>query len=111
MRTILARLWLYVRPHVWALAVSLLLVAIVGLLEAATPFLIGLVFDTFLRASAAPTIAIPFVNIQFGVGTSNGRVFLVLLILATVVKAAAEYGSVNVTAYLAAKNQRCHPDA
>jgi len=82
------------------LVVSLCLVAVVGLLEAATPFLIGLIFDTVLRASATPTIAIPFVNLQFNVSASDGRIFLVLLIIVTAVKAVAEFGSINVTAYL-----------
>ena len=90
----------YVRPHGWLLAASLFLSAIVGVLEAATPFLIGLVFDTVLRAASAPTLTIPFVNAQFQVSEANGTTFLVLLVLATIVKAAAEYGAVGVTAYL-----------
>ena len=80
MTTVPARLWSYVKPHVWVLAVSLALVAIVGVLEAATPFLIGRIFD----------------NLSGG----NGTIFLVLLVIATAVKAVAEYGSVNVTSYL-----------
>ena len=100
MKPLPSRLWAYVQPHVWMLVVSLCLVAVVGLLEAATPFLIGLIFDTLLRASATPTIAIPFVNLQFNVSASDGRIFLVLLIIVTAVKAVAEFGSINVTAYL-----------
>src|SRR5437667_144574 len=100
MKPLPSRLWAYVRPHIWMLVVSLCLVAVVGLLEAATPFLIGLIFDTLLRASATPTIAIPFVNLQFNVSASDGRIFLVLLIIVTAVKAVAEFGSINVTAYL-----------
>jgi len=100
MKPLPSRLWAYVQPHVWMLVVSLCLVAVVGLLEAATPFLIGLIFDTVLRASATPTIAIPFVNLQFNVPASDGRIFLVLLIIVTAVKAVAEFGSINVTAYL-----------
>ncbi len=80
MTTVPTRLWSYVKPHVWVLAVSLALVAIVGVLEAATPFLIGRIFD----------------NLSGG----NGTIFLVLLVIATAVKAVAEYGSVNVTGYL-----------
>ncbi len=80
MTTVPARLWSYVKPHVWVLVVSLALVAIVGVLEAATPFLIGRIFD----------------NLSGG----NGTIFLVLLVIATAVKAVAEYGSVNVTSYL-----------
>src|SRR5438034_8361491 len=100
MKPMLSRLWAYVRPHVWMLVVSLSLVSVVGLLEAATPFLIGIIFDTVLKASATPVIVIPFVNAQFDLSASDGTIFLVLLIVATAVKAAAEYGSVNVTAYV-----------
>ncbi len=95
-----SRFWEYVRPHTWLVGVSLLLVAIVGLLEAATPFLIGLIFDTVLRASSVPTVTIPFFDIQLNFAGTDGTVLLVILIIATAVKAVAEYGSVNVTAYL-----------
>ncbi len=95
-----SRLLAYVRPHVWLVVVSLLLVAVVGLLEAATPFLIGLIFDTVLRASATPTVAIPFAGLQFNLPATNGTALLVILVIATAVKAIAEYGSINVTAYL-----------
>jgi subfamily B ATP-binding cassette protein MsbA len=100
MKPIPSRLLAFVKPHVWVLLVSLCLVAIVGLLEAVTPFLIGLIFDTVLRASATPTIAIPFVNFQLNLSATDGTIFLVLLIAATTLKAIAEYGSVNATAYL-----------
>src|SRR5262245_17973496 len=92
--------WRYVRPYGWVLAVSLCMVAIVGLLEAVTPFLIGLIFDTLLRASSAPTLAIPWLNLQYHVSPSDARLFLLLLVAATVIKALAEYGSVNTIAYL-----------
>jgi subfamily B ATP-binding cassette protein MsbA len=82
------------------LAISGVLVAIVGVLEAATPFLIGLVFDTVLRASATPNISIPFVNIHLNLTPTDGRVFLFLLVAVTVVKAAAEYGSTNSVSYV-----------
>jgi ABC-type multidrug transport system fused ATPase/permease subunit len=95
-----SRLWNYVRPYGWLLAVSLCLVVLVGVLEAVTPFLIGLIFDTLLRASNAPTISIPWINVQFNTSVSDGRVFLLLPIAAAAVKAVAEYGSVNSTAYL-----------
>jgi subfamily B ATP-binding cassette protein MsbA len=95
-----ASLWPYVRPYGWALAVSLILVAAVGLLEAITPFLIGLIFDTVLRASAAPTLTIPWINIQYNFSNWDGSVFLGLLIAVTAIKALAEYGSVNTIAYL-----------
>ena len=99
-RTQFQVLWAYIRPYGWVFAVSLLLVAIVGLLEAVTPILIGLIFDTFLRASATPTVAIPWINVQVNVAAYDGRVFLLLLILATAIKAFAEYGSVNAITYL-----------
>src|SRR5262245_33671704 len=95
-----ASLWPFVRPYSWALAVSLILVAGVGLLEAITPFLIGLIFDTVLRASVAPTLTIPWINVQYNFSNLDGRIFLVLLVAVTVIKAIAEYGSVNAIAYL-----------
>src|SRR5438128_1587846 len=82
------------------LVLSLFLVGIVGLLEAATPFLIGLVFDTVLRASTTPTITIPFVDLQLQVAASDGRLFLLLLVVVTVVKAVAEYASTNTACYV-----------
>jgi subfamily B ATP-binding cassette protein MsbA len=100
MKAVPARIWSYVRPHSWLLGVSLLLVAVVGVLEAATPFLIGLVFDTVLGASATPTVAIPFLDLPLDIANSDGAIFVLLLVLATMVKAVAEYGSVNVTSYL-----------
>ncbi len=100
MRSIASRLWRYIRSYVWALVLSLCGVAIVGILEAATPFLIGLIFDTLLRASAVPAITIPFIGVQLAVSTLDGRSLLILLVIATAVKAAAEYGSVNLISYL-----------
>src|SRR5688572_33075890 len=38
----------YVRRHVWALWLALLLAAVVGLLEGIAPFLIGAIVDTLL---------------------------------------------------------------
>src|SRR6516225_3891413 len=100
MKPITGRLWSYVKPYVWALALSLLGVAVVGILEAVTPFLIGLIFDTLLRASAVPTVTIPFIGTQLAITAIDGRLLLVLLVVATVVKTAAEYGSVNLISYL-----------
>jgi subfamily B ATP-binding cassette protein MsbA len=99
-RAPLRGLWTYVHPYGWVLAVSICLVAVVGILEAATVFLIGLIFDTLLRASAAPTLAIPWIGFQIDVSRFDGRVFLILLIAATAIKAIAEYASVNTIAYL-----------
>ena len=100
MISIPSRLWTYVRPYSFVLLISLGLVAIVGVLEAVTPFLIGLIFDTLLRASSTPAITIPWLNVHLNVAATDGRVFLVLLIAATAVKAIAEYGSVGAIAYL-----------
>jgi len=95
-----SRLWAYVRPHFWLVAVSLLLVAIVGLLEAATPFLIGLIFDTVLRNSTGPSIFVPFAGFELQVDPGSGTALLITLVLVTIVKAVAEYGSITTTTYL-----------
>jgi len=94
------RLAAYIRPHAWLLAVSLILVAIVGALEAVSPFLIGLVFDTVLRSSTTPVIEIPLVHLSVPIAGAGGTIFLVLLVITTVVKALAEYGSIGVITYL-----------
>jgi subfamily B ATP-binding cassette protein MsbA len=96
-----AFLWVrYIRPYAWVLVVSLLLVAIVGVLEAATPILIGLIFDTLLRASTAPAVNVPGIGVRFAVSAADGMTLLVLLVIVTAVKAVTEYGSVNAVAYL-----------
>ncbi|PYR88440.1 MAG: hypothetical protein DMG19_08730 [Acidobacteria bacterium] len=95
-----ARLWAYVRSYFSVLLVSLGLVAVVGALEAVTPFLIGLIFDTLLGPSAAPVLTIPVINARFSVTGFDGGTVLVLLVAVTVVKAIAEYGSVNMISYL-----------
>jgi len=100
MNAVSSRLWAYVRSYVGVLLVSLVFVAIVGVLEAATPFLIGLVFDTLLRASAAPVLIIPLINARFSVAAVDGGTVLILLVAVTIVKAAAEYSSVNMISYL-----------
>lgn len=90
----------YVRPHAGLLAASLFLVAIVGVLEAVSPFLIGLIFDKVLGASTTSTLALPIVGRIFANTGTDGTIFLILLVATTIVKAAAEFGSVGVTAYL-----------
>ena len=52
-----------------------LLVAVVGVLEAVSPFLIGLIFDTVLRASSAPSLSIPLIARTVDVAALNGRSF------------------------------------
>lgn len=95
-----ARLWGYIRPYGWALSASLLLVAIVGILEAASPFLIGVIFDTLLRGSSAPSMAIPLFEARITLTAVDGRVFLLLLVVTTLVKTVAEYGSIAAVGYL-----------
>ena len=79
---------------------TLILVAVVGVLEAVSPFLIGLVFDTILEQSETPTLETPFFDIPFGVPPEYGLWLLGALVVATIIKAVAEYGSVASTAYL-----------
>src|SRR2546426_6303702 len=100
MKPMAARLWTHVRPYLWVLLLSLCLVAIVGMLEAVTPCLIGLIFDTRLRASAVPAITIPFVDARLSISALDGKIFLALLVGATAVKAIAEYGSISMVSYL-----------
>jgi subfamily B ATP-binding cassette protein MsbA len=100
MKAIPARLWAYARPYGWALGASLVLVAIVGILEAASPILIGLIFDTLLQRSSARVIAIPLIGRQFSVPILDGRIFLALLVVTTVIKTIAEYGSISTISYL-----------
>ena len=90
----------YVRPYAWTISVTLILVAVVGVLEAVSPFLIGLVFDTILEQSETPTLETPFFDIPFGVPPEYGLWLLGALVVATIIKAVAEYGSVASTAYL-----------
>src|SRR4051812_47530005 len=100
MKPIPARLWAYVRPYGWALGASLALVVVVGALEAFSQILIGLIFDRLLGASSASVVSIPPIIRQLSAGISDGRVFLALLITATVIKTTAEYGSINTISYL-----------
>ena len=95
-----ARLWSYVRPHILALIASIGLVTLVGLLEAVWPFLIGLVFDTVLRATAVPVYTIPLVNVSISIGQTQGTTLLLLLVGVTILKVAAEYGATVGVAYL-----------
>jgi ATP-binding cassette, subfamily B, bacterial MsbA len=100
MKPAAARLWTYIRPYGWALSASLLLVAIVGVLEAASPFLIGVIFDTLLRGSSAPSIAIPLLDARINLTAVDGRTFLFLLVVTTLIKTVAEYCSIASVAYL-----------
>src|SRR5205085_282693 len=79
---------------------SLLGVVVVGILEAITPFLIGLIFDSLLPASAVPAISVPIIGLRLSLATLEGKTLLILLVASTAVKAFAEYGSINLISYL-----------
>jgi subfamily B ATP-binding cassette protein MsbA len=79
----------------------LVLAAAVGLLEAALPFLISGVFDTWLDSSGStPTTtgALPVIGVDFRAW--GATTLLVMLVGATILKAIAEYVGVTVTAWL-----------
>ncbi len=88
------------KPYAWTLVIALLLVAVVGVLEAVTPFLIGMVFDTVLEQSETPPLATPFFDIALDIPSEYGIWLLAALVVATILKAIAEYGAVAATAYL-----------
>ena len=90
----------YVRPYAWTLVMALLLVGVVGVLEAVSPFLIGMVFDTILEQAETPPLVTPFFDIPLSIPPQYGIWLLVALVVATIVKAIAEYGSIACTAYL-----------
>jgi subfamily B ATP-binding cassette protein MsbA len=100
MKPAAARLWANIRPYGWILASSLGLVAIVGLLEAVTTVLPGVIYDTFLGGSPATLVSIPFVGARFNLPSVDPRVFLVMFVLATIIKTGAEYGSITAVAYM-----------
>ena len=85
----------YIRPYWAVLTVALLLVGLVGILEAASTILIGSVFAS-LGSPAQPLLTLPFVSIV----PDDIRLLLALLIGATIVKVAAEYGATVATAFL-----------
>ena len=95
-----AELKRYVRPYSWALILTLIFVVIVGILEAVSPFLIGMVFDTVLGGLDTPPLATPFFELDLSVPAEYGIWILVALIASTIVKAGAEYGAVASTAFL-----------
>ena len=90
----------YVRPYSWTLVIALLLVAVVGVLEAVLPFLIGMVFDTVLEGAETPPLVTPFFEIPLSVPAQYGIWILAALVVVTILKAVAEYGSIVATAYL-----------
>ena len=90
----------YVGPYAWTLVIALLLVSVVGVLEAVSPFLIGMVFDTILEQSETPPLVTPFFDIPLNLAPQYGIWLLAALVSVTILKAIAEYGSVAATAYL-----------
>ena len=89
----------YVRTHQWALWAALPMACVVGLMEAATPFLLSGVFDTWL-GSGGTSAGTSFMGISLDLSYLGARTLLVLLIVTTVLKTLAEYGSVAATAWL-----------
>src|SRR5262249_23629130 len=100
MRRAAARMWAYIRPYGWLLAASLGLVAVVGLLEAVTTVLPGVIYDTFLKDSPAALVSIPFVGTRFNLPSVDPRMFLVMFVIATIIKTSTEYGSITAIAYM-----------
>jgi subfamily B ATP-binding cassette protein MsbA len=99
MNHIRTQLFGYVRKHQGALWAALALACAVGLLEATTPFLISGVF-TWLGGSV-PGAGMPSIfGINLDLSVLGGPTLLTLLIAITILKAASEYGSVTVTAWL-----------
>jgi ATP-binding cassette, subfamily B, bacterial MsbA len=93
------QLFSYVRKHQTVLWIALALASFVGLLEATTPFLISGVFTWLggnLPAGPAPSLF----GINLDLSYLGGGTLLTLLVAITILKAASEYGSVTVTAWL-----------
>jgi ATP-binding cassette, subfamily B, bacterial MsbA len=89
----------YVRNHLWALWAVLPLACFVGLMEATTPFLLSGVFDTWLGGGDGSR-DVSFMGISLDLSYLGGTTLLALLIVTTVLKTIAEYGSVAATAWL-----------
>src|SRR5262245_54993811 len=94
------RLFHYIRNHRLALWIGLTLACLVGLLEAVSPLLFGGVFDTLLNNSAASSLPIRFLGFELDFAVIGGTTLLISLVVVTVLKAAAEYGSVTSMAWL-----------
>jgi subfamily B ATP-binding cassette protein MsbA len=100
MKPVTARLRAYVRPYSGILIASVFLVGIVGLLEAVSTLLTGVIYDTLLRGSPAVSVSIPFVGGRFSLPSIDPRFYLVMFVLVTVIKTSAEYGSITAIAYM-----------
>lgn len=98
----------YVRKHQWALWAALPLACVVGLMEAAQPFLLSGVVDTWLgglggpAAAGAPASAgtASFTGFSLDLSYLGRTTLLVLLIASTILKTIAEYGSATATSWL-----------
>jgi ATP-binding cassette, subfamily B, bacterial MsbA len=92
----------YVGNHQRALWVALPLACLVGAMEAATPFLLSGVIDTWFNGPnvAAGAFSASFLGFSLDLAYLGGATLLALLIGATILKTAAEYGSVAATAWL-----------
>jgi subfamily B ATP-binding cassette protein MsbA len=99
MKAVTARLWAYARPYSWILFASVFLVGVVGLLEAVNTLLTGVIYDTLLKGSPAVSVSIPFVG-GFSLPSIDPRLYLVMFVVATVIKTSAEYGSITAIAYM-----------
>ena len=89
----------YVRRHRWALLLAVPLACLVGLAEAATPFLLSGVFETWLGSTGTPS-GPSFMGISLDFAYLGGAMLLTLLIGVTILKTIAEYGTVSATAWL-----------
>ena len=85
----------YVRHHQWALWAGLPLACLVGLTEAATPFLLSGVFDTWLGSDWHLQEPPSVLGISLDLAYLGGTTLLALLIGVTILKTIAEYGSVS----------------
>jgi subfamily B ATP-binding cassette protein MsbA len=90
----------YVRRHRWALGIALPLACVVGLGEAATPFLLSGVFDTWFGSAGGSSSLPSYFGISLDLAYLGGATLLALLIGVTVLKTVAEYGAVSATAWL-----------
>ena len=98
----------YVRKHQWALWAALPLACVVGLMEAAQPFLLSGVVDTWLSGlggTVAPNAAASagtasLTGFSLDLSYLGGATLLVLLIASTILKTIAEYGSATATSWL-----------
>jgi subfamily B ATP-binding cassette protein MsbA len=100
MKAVTARLWAYARPYSWILFASVFLVGVVGLLEALSTLLTGVIYDTLLKGSPGVSVSIPFIGGRFNLPSIDPRLYLVMFVVVTVIKTGAEYGSIAAITYM-----------